>query len=129
MKEPAAGRRAGAYSVAIMTSVALMITETRSPSLRLRRSRDESVIAAVTSPASTLTVTSAMIAPDLTVCTVPLNWFRALSCIAVRPSVGVASRDHVTVAASRGDARPRHANYGVSAEEHSPVAERFASET
>src|SRR5262252_9549825 len=111
-EEPAAGRQTGVYSVAIMTSVALMITETRSPSLRLRRSRDESVIAAVTSPASTLTVTSAMIAPDLTVCTVPLNWFRALSCIAVRPSVGVASRDHVTVAASRGDVRPRHADDG-----------------
>src|SRR5262249_60002755 len=38
-----------------------------------------------TGPASTLTVISAMTVPDLTVFTVPLSWFRALSSMFVCP--------------------------------------------
>src|SRR5215467_5017703 len=61
------------HGVAIITSVALMMTDTVSPSLSARRSREVSVMAAVTGPGSTSTVTSAMTAPDFTDLTVPLS--------------------------------------------------------
>ncbi len=57
----------------IRTSVALIMTVTRSPDLRFKRLRDPSVIAATTLPASTLTSTSAMMVPDLTRTTSPLS--------------------------------------------------------
>src|SRR4051794_12744936 len=65
-----------------MTSVALMTAVTRLPSLMPSDSTDERVIAATISDPLTLTTTSAITAPSLTLLTVPASWFLALSGMA-----------------------------------------------
>jgi hypothetical protein len=72
-------------SLPIITSVDLMTTVTSSPSARFRLSREESVMTAVTRPASMLTVISAMTEPDLTDWIVPVSWLCALSLICSAP--------------------------------------------
>ncbi len=61
-----------------MTSVAFIMAETLSPSLRSSFSADSLVITAVTSPGSTFILTLAIIIPLSTFFIVPSNRFLAL---------------------------------------------------